>query len=397
MKTVKINEHVYSIGVNDRETQLFENMWPIPHGISYNSFVICDEKTVLIDTVKVTRVDTFVDNLKSIIGDRPLDYLVVHHMEPDHSSAIKTIIDLYPDVTLIGNKKTVDFLDNYYSVTDNIKVVEDGETVSFGETSLTFYMTPMVHWPESMVSFEEKYGILFSQDAFGGYGVLNGGVFDDEVNFESVHKEEMIRYYVNIIGKFSAQVERAINKLAPLDIKMICPDHGIIWREDPSVVVDLYTDLCTHKKKDGVVIVYGTMYGHTEQMADLIGRALSDAGVKEVLTFDVSKADLSVVMTEIWKHKGLIVGSCTYNNDIFPPMRDLTERLLAQKMKNTVAGVFGSYSWSGGAVKGLKEFVEKAKYDVAEPVVEFKGYFTEEDEAQAIEMAKAVAKKVLED
>lgn len=391
--SVKINDFLYYIGVNDRQTQLFENQWPLERGVSYNSYVIKSTKTALLDTVKITKVDDFVTKLKEVLEGRDLDYLVIHHMEPDHSGAIETIIDLYPNVKLVGNKKTFELLENFYDVKDNLVLVDDFDTLDLGEVSLKFVKTPMVHWPESMVSYEEKSGILFSQDAFGGFGALDGTIFDDEINWD-LYKSETRRYYSNIVGKFSKQVQAALKKLADFKINMVCPVHGPVWRENPNKIIECYDKWSKQETQDGAVIVYGTMYGNTEMMAEAIARRLAERGVKNIKMFDVSKTHKSYILNEIWEYKALILGSCTYNNDLFPLMSDLVNVLKMNKLQNRVVAVFGSYSWSGGALKALKEFRDASAMDIVETTVETKSAPSKDDYMMLRQIADEVADKL---
>ena len=391
--SVKINDFLYYIGVNDRQTQLFENQWPLERGVSYNSYVIKSTKTALLDTVKITKVDDFVTKLKEVLEGRDLDYLVIHHMEPDHSGAIETIIDLYPNVKLVGNKKTFELLENFYDVKDNLVLVDDFDTLDLGEVSLKFVKTPMVHWPESMVSYEEKSGILFSQDAFGGFGALDGTIFDDEINWD-LYKSETRRYYSNIVGKFSKQVQAALKKLADFKINMVCPVHGPVWRENPDKIIKCYDKWSKQETQDGAVIVYGTMYGNTEMMAEAIARRLAERGVKNIKMFDVSKTHKSYILNEIWEYKALILGSCTYNNDLFPLMNDLVNVLKMNKLQNRVVAVFGSYSWSGGALKALKEFRDASAMDIVETTVETKSAPSKDDYMMLRQIADEVADKL---
>lgn len=391
--SVKINDFLYYIGVNDRQTQLFENQWPLERGVSYNSYVIKSTKTALLDTVKITKVDDFVTKLKEVLEGRDLDYLVIHHMEPDHSGAIETIIDLYPNVKLVGNKKTFELLENFYDVKDNLVLVDDFDTLDLGEVSLKFVKTPMVHWPESMVSYEEKSGILFSQDAFGGFGALDGTIFDDEINWD-LYKSEARRYYSNIVGKFSKQVQAALKKLADFKINMVCPVHGPVWRENPDKIIECYDKWSKQETQDGAVIVYGTMYGNTEMMAEAIARRLAERGVKNIKMFDVSKTHKSYILNEIWEYKALILGSCTYNNDLFPLMNDLVNVLKMNKLQNRVVAVFGSYSWSGGALKALKEFRDASAMDIVETTVETKSAPSKDDYMVLRQIADEVADKL---
>lgn len=389
--SVKILEDLYYMGVNDRETNLFENMWPLPEGVAYNSYLITDEKTALLDTVKIIKVDGFVENLKANLGGRNLDYLVVHHMEPDHSGCMKTIMELYPDVTIVTNKKARAMIDDYLNIEiKNYIEVKNGDTLDLGRRKLNFVTTPMVHWPESMVSYESTDKILFSQDIFGGYGALNGTIFDDEMNFD-FFKDETRRYYSNIVGKYSKQAARALEKVKELDIDIICPVHGIVWRSNPELIVDEYIKLANQVNEEGVVIAYGSMYGNTEKMADQLARFIAEEGIKNVKVFDVSKTHVSYILSEIWKYKGVVIGSCTYNNSVYPNMNQLLYTLKMNKLANHALGIFGSYGWSGGAVKELTEFAsEGGNFEVAPTIVETKGTMKEDD----IESLRALAKEI---
>ncbi|MDD7363055.1 MAG: FprA family A-type flavoprotein [Peptoniphilus sp.] len=393
LRVVKINDHVHYIGVNDRYTHLFEAMWPLPDGISYNSYLFDGgSETCLIDCVRIDSVQEFMDNLVKALGDRPLDYVVVNHMEPDHTSSLRMVIEHFPDVKIVTNKKAVKMMNNFYKIgEDNVKVVGDGETLAIGERELTFYTTPMVHWPESMVCFEEESGILFSQDAFGGFGTLDGAIFDDQVEWDK-YREETIRYYTNIVGKYSVQVIRALKKLEGLDIKMICPDHGPVWRENIERIVTLYSDLSEQKTEDGVLIVYGSMYGNTEIMAEALARALTEEGVRNIRIRDVSKTHLSYLISETWLYKGIILGCPTYNVGLFPPMAQLVEVLKKQKMKNHVLGTFTNYTWGGGAEKEFAAFAEESKWDVLPTTIDVMGLPGDDDYEKCRQMAKEMAK-----
>lgn len=391
--SVQINDFLHYVGVNDRETGLFENMWPLDYGISYNSFLINSEKTALLDTVKITRVSDFTEKVREAIGDRPLDYLVIHHMEPDHSGSIPTILEIYPNVTIVGNKKTLEFLKDFYGEFENTLEVKDGDTLDLGTRKLKFFTTPMVHWPESMVSYEVNSKILFSQDAFGGYGSLDGSIFDDELSLESV-TPEIRRYFTNIVGKFSKQVQLALKKLSSLEISMICPVHGPIWRTNPEKIIELYDKWSRYEVEDGVVIVYGSMYGNTQKMAEIIARELVVQGIEKVKVFDLSKTHESYILSSVWKYKGLMLGSCTYNNYMFPLMTKFTSILEMNKIENHILGIFGSYSWSGAAVKSLKAFAEKTKFEVLDESVEVKCSVKDKDAEALKALAREMAEKI---
>src|SRR3712207_666014 len=313
-------------------------------------------------------------------------------MEPDHSGCIKTVLDLYPNVTFVGNKKAKSMFSDYLDMTpENFLEVKDGDVLDLGTRKLTFVNTPMVHWPESMVSYETTDKILFSQDIFGGFGALNGTIFDDEMNFD-FFESEIRRYYSNIVGKYSKQAAKALQKVKALDINIICPVHGLVWRTNPDRIVDYYIQLANQENVEGVVIAYGSMYGNTEQMADQLGRFLAEEGVKNVKIHDVSKTDVSYILSDIWKYRGIILGSCTYNNSVYPKMNQLLYTLEMNKLTNHALGIFGSYGWSGGAVKELTKFaLEGGSFEVLPTVIETKGTMKDEDLESLRQLAKEMA------
>ena len=370
-KSVKLNEDIYWVGVNDRETDIFEALWPLDKGISYNSYLIVDEKTVLIDTVKSDYHDSYFAKIEDILKDKKLDYLVINHMEPDHSGDVKAIKEKYPDLKIVANKKTADFLAGFYNINDGLEIVNNGDSIDLGNRKLEFYLTPMVHWPETMMTYDTKDEVLFSGDAFGSFGALNGGVFDDEINTE-YYEDEIIRYFSNIVGKYSKMVQKALDKLDDLSIKVVASSHGPVWRENPEYIIDFYDRLSSHQTEDGVVVVYGSMYGNTKLMAERIARSAAENGVENVVVYDASRTDNSYLISDIWKYKAVIIGSCAYNTKVFPPIESLLSALNNRKIKNHYLGIFGSYSWSGGGVKGIKEFSENNKLELVEPVIEAK-------------------------
>lgn len=391
----KVVDGVYYIGVNDRETALFENMWPLPNGVAYNSYVIIDEKTALMDTVKAMSTEEFLDRLEVALDGRTLDYLVVHHMEPDHSGSIRSTISKYPDVKIVGNKKTKEMLQLFYEISDeNFVEVKEGDKIELGKRSLQFHMTPMVHWPESMVSYESYDKILFSQDAFGSFGALDGAIFDDECDYEK-YKDDTERYFVNIISKYAKQTEKALQKLGGLDIKMILPVHGLVWRSHPDVILKRYQDLASQKLDNGVVLVYGSMYGNSKYMIENVARYLAEEGVKDIQVFDVTKTHKSYITTELWKKKGIILASCSYDNGLYPPMVDLLHTMKGNKMSGRVLGVAGTFSWSGGGVKNLVPLGEDSGYELLEDcVVEAKCAPKKDDLDKLRQLAKAMAEKL---
>lgn len=386
---IAITDKIYWIGSNDLETELFEAIWPLPQGVSYNTYIINDEKVAVIDTLKKNYLPQFIDKILSIT--QKVDYLVVNHMEPDHSGAMKILHKIFPNMKIIGNKKTVDYIKGFYRIDEkDIKVIEDGETLELGEHTLQFFLTPMVHWPETMVTYEKSNRILFSGDAFGGFGTLNGGIFDDEVDL-NYFENEILRYFSNIVAKYSPMVQKALARLKDLDIKIIAATHGPIFRENPSYIVNLYDRWSRQETERGVVIVYASMYGNTQKMAEAVARALAREGVERIRLHNISKSHLSFVLTDVWRFRGLILGSCTYNTRLFPPMEMLVRTLENDNLKNRVLGVFGSYSWSGGAVKELKAFAEKGGSEFIQPVVEIRHSPAAEDYEQLRVLGKNIA------
>ena len=360
MNNVKISERVFYVGTNDRKKHLFENNWPLPNGVAYNSYLIKDEKSALIDTLEFGSKDDYIDNINCILENRPLDYLIVNHMEPDHASMIGEVIRNYPEVKVVSNCKTYSMLKAYYKLPEErFLEVKEGETLDLGHHKLTFVLTPWVHWPETMVTYDTTEQILFSCDAFGSFGTLDGGIFDDEINFDRYYEDEMRRYYSNIVGKYSNMVQKAFAKLAGVPIKCICPSHGPVWRKEPSKVLALYDRWSRNEAEEGVVICYASMYGNTEKMADTIARLIAEEGIKNIRIYDVSKTHVSFILSEIWKYKGLILGTCAYNGDMHPMMHMLCHEISVSQPKNKTFAVFGSSTWNGAGVKALMAFAEK--------------------------------------
>ena len=394
MSTItEISRNIHYVGVNDRTKHLFEGLWPLPLGVSYNSYLIVDKSVVLIDTVDHCYTDLFFEKIKNILGERPIDYLVVNHMEPDHSASINDLCRVYPDIKIIGNSKTIGMIEGFYGIFDKFHEVKDGDRLPLGEKILTFYMTPMVHWPETMMTYCEDDKILFSGDAFGCFGTLDGGIIDYQMNTEK-YWDEMFRYYSNIVGKYGAPVQKALAKLSGIDIQIICSTHGPIWKEEIQKVISIYNKLSLYEGEEGVVIAYGSMYGNTEKMAEVIARELAAQGIKNIVMHNVSKSDMSYILRDIFKYKGLIIGSPTYTNELFPNIESLVSKLESRDMKNRVFGYFGSFSWAGAAVKRLSSFAERMKWDVTGNPVEMKQGITSEKIAQCQELAKAIAMKL---
>ncbi len=396
MQEIKLSEDIYYLGCNDRKTNLFENIWPIPYGVAYNSYLIVDEKIALVDTIERGFIDDYFDKIDEIIGDRKIDYLIINHMEPDHSGALKAIMQKYPDIILVGNKKTFDFIHSFYFDPTNILQVHDNHKLELGKHTINFQMIPMVHWPETMVSFEEKTGILFSGDAFGSYGTLDGGIFDDEVNLE-FYEEESMRYFTNIVGKYCPHTQRAIKKLKSLDIKMIAATHGPIWRTDLDWILSRYNKWSSYDLETGVVILYGSMYGNTQKMAEVIARQIAERGIKNIRIYDASKMHPSYIISDLFKYKGFIVGSPAYNNALFPNVQTVLSTIEHMAPKNHYLGIFGNYLWSGGGVKNLKTFAEKIKWELVYDPIEEKGALRTDKHEELIKLANAMADKLLEE
>lgn len=394
---MELKGNVHYVGVNDRNKTLFENLWPLPYGVSYNSYLIADDDAVvLVDTVDVAFFEVYLKKIHAVIGDRKIDYLIINHMEPDHSGSISLIKQYYPDIVLVGNKKTFDMVDGYYGVGGERKVVAEGDSLKVGRHDLHFYLIPMVHWPETMVTFDSTDGILFSGDAFGCFGALNGGCIDKNINTE-IYMGEMRRYYSNIVGKFGNPVQKALQKCSGLDIKMICPTHGPVWEEKIAEVVAMYDKLSRYEAEEGVVIAYGTMYGNTEQMAEAIAEELSAQGIKNIVMHNVSKTPHSFILADIFRYKALIVGCTTYNMHLYPEMEALLSKVAARDMKNRLIGYFGSFTWASAAVKKLGEYAAQLKFEVVGNPVEMKQSMSANNEQQARELAVAMADRLKAD
>ncbi|EFA43424.1 metallo-beta-lactamase domain protein [Hallella bergensis DSM 17361] len=390
----KISDQVYYVGVNDNSKQLFEGLWPLPEGVTYNSYLVVDEKVCLMDTVETGFFPQFLANIREVIGDRPIDYVVVHHMEPDHSSSLSLLREFYPDIKIVGNKKTFDMMGGFYGIDDGCVEVKNGDSLSLGKHTLNFYLIPMVHWPETMLSVDVTTHVAFTGDAFGCFGALNGGVIDSEINTEK-YWLEMIRYYANIVGRYGTPVQNALKKLADVRIDYLCPTHGPVWHEHAAKVVSLYDKMSKYEGENGLVIAYGTMYGNTAQMAEVIAEAASQAGIEKISLIDLSKVHYSYALRDIFRYKGLILGAPTYNNSIFPKMEQLLSAIENRSMKNRVMGWFGSYCWASKAVSIIGQYNEKFKFEPVGEPVEMKQSLNEETHAKCVALGQAMAAKLL--
>ncbi len=393
MRNWEIVSGIYYVGVNDRTKWRFEELWPLPYGVSYNAYLIVDEKNVLVDTVDAAFTDRLLARIDKVLGNRGLDYLVINHMEPDHSAAIQYIRQRHPQMTIVGNAKTLDMVKGYYGIDSNTLCVRDGDSLSTGAHSLTFYLTPMVHWPETMMSYCPEEQLLFSGDAFGCFGALEGGITDYELNTNR-YWEEMTRYYSNIVGKYGSAVQSALKKLEGLPIETICPTHGPVWRECVTQVLTHYDRLSRYEAEEGVVIAYGSMYGHTEQMAEEIARELSVNGIRNVVMHSVSHSDLSFILRDIFRYRGLIVGSPTYSNRLFPAVETLLQAIATREVKHRLLGGFGSYTWAGNSVKLLTAFAQQMKWEQVACSVEMRQNIMPEIGEQCRRLAREMAERL---
>lgn len=372
MKTERISERIHYVGVNDRTTHRFEGMWPLPMGVSYNSYLIeGSEKCAIVDGVEVSHSLQLVDHINELLAGRKPDYLIINHMEPDHSGAIRILRNVYPDLVIVGNAQTLSMVKGFYGEEGGTLAVKDGDTLSLGpETTLQFALTPMVHWPETMMTYLREEQTLFSGDGFGCFGALNGAVIDNEMDTER-YFPEMVRYYSNIVGKYGTFVQRALKKLAGTELSTICPTHGPVWRSEIAKVMGLYDTLSRYEPLDnGVTIVYGSMYGNTELMAETAADALADAGIKEISVLNASVTDLSYIIADIFRHRGLVIASPTYSNTLFPPITAVMEAISIRGIQNREILTIGSHTWAHQAVYEMGRHLTDAKLTtITDPVI----------------------------
>ncbi|MDF2905265.1 MAG: putative flavoprotein [Herbinix sp.] len=356
----EIAPKVYWVGGSDRRLALFENMFPLPNGVAYNSYLFMDDKTALIDTVDRSISDLYLENVTHVLGGRSLDYLVINHMEPDHCANIEEIARRYPNVKIIGNKKTFQFIEQFYNMDlkANYQEVKEGEELSLGANTLRFYTAPMVHWPEVMVTYEISQGILFSADAFGSFGADAGNLFSDEVDEKDM--DEARRYYANIVGRYGSQVQALFKKLTGVPINMICALHGLIWRnQDIPFIFDKYDRWSRYEpEKKGVVLVYASMYGNTENVMNALANKLAIRGVRDMKMYDVSKTHPSYIISDLWKYSHMVIGSPTYNMHLYFVMDALLKDIAVLGLKDRKVSIIGNHSWASAAMKSMKEQIE---------------------------------------
>ena len=357
----QISDDVYYIGSSDRKISLFENLYPVPNGVSYNSYFVDDEKTVVVDAVDRSVSETFFENLDVLLGGRKLDYLIINHMEFDHAATVGRVVEKYPEVKLVCNSKTVPMLKNYFDfdVDSRAVVVGEGQTLCTGKHEFVFMMAPMVHWPEVMVSYVKDLKMLFSADAFGTFGAVYGSVFADPDTFDF---DEARRYYANIVGKYGVQVKALLKKAAATEIAAVCPLHGPVWNRGFEKYFSLYEKWSAYEpEKSGVVIAYSSVYGNTEKAVKAFAELLARKGVADIRVFDVSADDSSYILSEVFARDTLVLASTTYNNGIFPKMEYLVSELVSHNIANRRIAVIENGSWAPVAAKLIVEKLEKLK------------------------------------
>lgn len=393
----KIVDDIFWIGGSDRKLAKFENIFPIPRGVSYNSYIIMDEKTVLMDTVDHAISRKFIENLTYVLNGRPLDYVVVNHMEPDHCAVIGDLLLRYPNTKVIGNAKTFQMINQFFEgLNYESIVVKEGDTFDTGHHTLTFVMAPMVHWPEAMVTFDQTTGVLFSADAFGTFGALDGTIFADEVNFDRDWLDDARRYYTNIVGKYGVQVQAVLKKAAAIDIKVICPLHGPIWREDLGYILDKYNKWSKYEPEEkGVMIAYASMYGNTENMANVLANTLAEKGVKNIRVYDVSHTDVSQLISESFKYSNIVLASPTYNGEMYPVMKSFITDMKDLNLQNRTVALMDNGTWGAIAGKKMSAILSEMKnITVIEKVFSVKSALKESQEEEFNEFADSIIKSM---
>ena len=362
---------IWWVGASDRRIELFENVYPVPDGMSYNSYVILDSKTCLMDGVDDSVTRQFMDNLEHVLAGRTLDYMVVQHMEPDHCSAIPMLLNRFPSLKIVGSAKAVQMISSFYHIDVDAVIIKEGDTLELGSHTLNFVAAPMVHWPEVMVTFDSLSGSLFSADAFGSFGAVGGNLYADEVNWERDWADEARRYYVNIVGKYGAQVTALLKKASALDIKNILPLHGHVWRKDLSTITDRYAKWASYTpEKSSVAIFYGSVYGNTANAAEILAMKLGDLGVSDVRVYDVSKTDTSELVSRAFEYSTLVFMSATYNAEIFDPMHAFLTDLKNHNLSGRKTGLVENGSWAPMANKKMAEIISSMKnMEIVEPSV----------------------------
>lgn len=398
MLPIEIRPDIFWVGVNDRSTGLFEGLWPIDNcGISYNAYLIRDEKSALIDLSKEAFTDDFIRQVSALVDLSELDYVIINHMEPDHSGALTRLRELAPKAKFLGMAKAIAMMKDFYDVTENVEVVKHDQTLSLGRHTLRFLFTPLVHWPETMMTYVEEDQILFSCDAFGAYGALDGAIFDDEHRDLLGAEQDALRYYTNIVAAYSKNVLQAIDKVSAHPIAIVAPSHGLVWRKDPDRIIKLYQQwakYATEPAEPGVTVLYGTMYRNTERAMNYALQSIHAAGVP-LEVFNVSVEDPSYILPSLWTKRGLLVACPTYERAMFPAMVHALSMAEIKGVKNKLAAYMGSWAWSGGAKAVFDGFAERLNW---QPVgsVEFNGSAKETDIQSVQQMAQQLAEACMQ-
>ena len=391
----KITDDLTWLGANDRRLALFESAYPIPEGISYNAYLLSDEKTVLLDTADKAVAPRFLENLAHALGGRPLDYLVVNHMEPDHTATLEDVLLRHPETKVVLNQKTLSMVKQFFDFDIDARaiLVKEGDTLATGRHTLTFVMAPMVHWPEVMVTYDMTDKTLFSADAFGTFGALNGSLFADEVDFERDLLSSARRYYTNIVGKYGTQVMALLNKVSSLEIKTICPLHGPIWRENIDCFIEKYQKWATWQPEEkGVVIAYASVYGHTENAADIVANALSERGVRNIVMYDVSVTDPSYVLADCFRYSHLVFAAPTYNSGLFTTMDTLLRELSAHGLRERTVALIENGTWAPQSGKHMRAILDEMKdLTILENSVTFKSSVKAPEESELRALADTIA------
>ncbi len=389
MEATEFAPGVYWVGVNDRTTDLFEGIWPLPHGVSYNAYLVRAERPVLIDSVKAPFSRALLENIRQVVDPARLAYLVVNHMEPDHSGALRALREAAPKAEILITPPGVPMLERFHGIEDRVRPVADGEELDLGDRALRFAHIPFVHWPETMATFDEATGVLFSCDAFGGFRALDGSLTDEDVNV-SEYEDEILRYFSNIVGMHTRPVLKAIDKLEGLAIQTIAPSHGLVWKQDPEHIVDLYARWARMEGEVGITILYGSMYGRTLAMVEAAAAGVAAEGVPVEL-IDVARVHVSFVVREAWKRAGLLLACPTYDGGLFPRMDDALRLLERKRLRNRIVSILGSYGWHGGAVAKIEERAKALGWTVVGSLG-FRGSPSREDLREGRELGRATAR-----
>jgi len=397
--TKKITKDLFWVGANDRRIALFESVYPVPDGVSYNSYLLMDEKTVLLDTVDKAVNHQFFENIQHVLNGRKLDYMIINHMEPDHCAEIPTIVRWFPDVKIVCNAKTQAMIKQFFDFNlpdDRYLLVKEGDCLNTGKHNLTFLFAPMVHWPEVMVTYDTVDKILFSADAFGSFGAVDGNIFADQVDFEHRYMDEARRYYTNIVGKYGPQVQALLKKASGVEISMICPLHGYIWRKDLGKFIEKYQNWSTYTPEiNSVMIAYASVYGGTQNAAEILAGKLAELGVENIKIYDVSVTHPSYIVSDAFKYSHIVFASTTYNNGIFVNMENLLHDILAHNLQNRKIGIIENGSWAPVSGKLISEVVSKLKNtEIIENSVSLKSAVKENKSEELENLAKAIVKSM---